>query len=1503
MSLNYEMYSEDVNSIERIDFSILTNNDVKKYSAVSKDPFGINIPDSYDNYEPKKGGLVDLRLGSCDIYLNCTTCGLNSLKCPGHFGHTELAEPVFHFGFMNNLKTILQCVCLKCVKILVDKDKDLIKSLKNKKEKYRLKELREITKNVNYCHHCGTPVPSVTKEVKETSASVRILLEREVGAVVVDEKTGESNETKKKIREYLSPRKCYNILRNLSDVDCYLMGFNPKISRPEDFICIRFPIPPVNIRPTAKIDFLASSTMEDSLTLKISDIITNNNRERSHMDKQLLGSDLNSISQEIHSLLQYHMCTYFDNESITLPKSEFKASNKPTKSISERIKGKAGRVRSNLMGKRVDFSARSVITSDPYIGIDEVGIPKRVAMDLTIPEEVTPQNIKYLTKLVKNGREIYPGANYVHKTPYIDGKPVVQRIDLKYRKKDIKLVYGDIVDRHIIDGDFVLFNRQPTLHKPSMMGHKIQVLDLEDADTFRMNVSVTKPYNADFDGDEMNIHLAQSIQARNEIERIANVKYNIISAKDSNPIIGCVQDTLIGAYVMTTTKDEIDYHQACNILCSTTSKTKYNLKKGKDLTGHEFFSQIIPKGINEIKSKDDNIYFQIKDGNLLKGILAKSTLSTVNNSIIHYIWDKYGPDLTSNFIDDSQKMILEYLMYQGLTIGFKDCIIEKSVTNKLFDIAKQKLLEVKNYITKMENDVNNTQLDIIEGTITGDLTTVGANIGRNLEEYLNNDNNFYKCVKSGSKGNMGNIYQIMGVWGQITIMGSRIKKNVQHRTLPCFHRNDDTAEARGFVYNNFVTGLNGHEFFFHSASGREGLIDTAIKTAQTGYIQRRLIKAMEDLSVRYDGTVRAANNLIVQYIYGENGINQLTQTNVKIKLVNYNNKEVEDYLTLNNKQIKELEKSLKVKNLEKFNKNYYSQMIKFRDSLRIIQRIGNLNYRVIEDNYKIPVNLNRLTTDYMKDKLSKFDLNPEYIVSKINEIVENLDNKLIVYTNEDSQLFKNDEIGFKYVFKIALYEYLSPVKCIYKYNLDKSSFDELIKEIENSYIKSIVEPGEMVGIIAAQSVGEPTSQMNLDSKHQAGKGGSSSGALSGVPRITELLGYSKSIKTPQMTVYFEKEIQEDRQSINRINSFFKNLTIMELIDSAEIFYQVDTDNNLDKIMKEDNVLNPFFINNQKVDIKNMPFVFRFKLNLEKMLDKETTVLDIKTRFMSYWYQTSQNAKSMRKIEKDLFSRINRLAILGTNETSNEPVVHIRFSMSSFDYNILNDFLKLVLNSIQLKGINDITNTFIEQQRNVIFDKDGNEVITKENLVITSGINMQDLKTFKGIDLKRSICNDVGVIYKLYGVEAARNLLMHELNVTFGGHNLNYNHISLLVDFMTHSGDITSIDRHGLGKLDIDPMAKASFEKTMEHFINAAVFNESDKLNSVSSKIMVGQVIPGGTGAFSIELDTDKLINSEYTTEETGGRSEFVGLEPIPILEDIMKYGINETNFFIPTEVY
>jgi DNA-directed RNA polymerase II subunit RPB1 len=493
MALKTKFYHEDVKNIEEINFTLYTNDMVKKYSAVRGDPFGINVPEAYDNYEPKKGGLVDLRLGTCDIYLNCTTCGQNSIDCEGHFGHTELAEPMFHYGFLNHMITLLKCICLKCSNILIERTEDNMKRFQNKPGKIRYKEIKDMTKNINFCYVCGTSVPKIKKEVRETSASIRIILEKEVGASMVDETTGVTTEGTKIVRDYLSPRQCYNIFRNVSDMDIYLLGFNVSESRPEDLILTRFPVPPVVIRPTAKIDFMASATHEDSLTIKIADIINSNIRVRNEMNKESGALD------DALTLLQYNLATFFDNDSASLPKSEFKTGGRETKSISERIKGKEGRMRLNIMGKRVDFSARSVITSDPYIDIDMVGIPLRVAKDLTIPEEVTPHNIKHLTKLVMNGRDIYPGANYVYKTTIINGKTINQRIDLRYRKANIKLNYGDIVERHVVNNDYVLFNRQPTLHKPSMMGHRIHVLERDDSNTFRMNVSVCKPYGADFD--------------------------------------------------------------------------------------------------------------------------------------------------------------------------------------------------------------------------------------------------------------------------------------------------------------------------------------------------------------------------------------------------------------------------------------------------------------------------------------------------------------------------------------------------------------------------------------------------------------------------------------------------------------------------------------------------------------------------------------------------------------------------------------------------------------------------------------------------------------------------------------------------------------------------------------------------------------------------------------------------------------------------------------------
>ena len=1495
MSTESKYYSEEIKRINKIEFNIFTNKEIKNYSAVSSDPFGINLAESYENYEPKKGGLVDLRMGTCCPYLNCTTCGLNHMDCPGHFGHIELAEPVFHYGFLDHLKSLLQCICVKCSNILVEKNDEHFKKAINKRSESRFKEIKNLTKNINFCWNCGTSVPKIKKEINATKFSMNLIIERDVGTQMVDDKTGEVLKDTKKIIIIITPRDCYNILRNISDTDCLLLGFNPKAARPEDLIISRFPVPPIIIRPTSRVDYMSSSTMEDSLTLKISDIVTANQRLRVQLDKETTKSDIGNYSSNSHALLQYHIATFFDNETITLPRSEFKT-GKPIKSIIERIKGKTGRVRSNLLGKRVDFSGRSVITSDSYINIDQLGVPKKIAMELTIPEEVTPFNIKYLTGLVKNGRDIYPGANFVLRVNYRDGKTEVQKIDLKYRKKAIRLNIGDVVERHSVNGDYVLFNRQPTLHKPSMMAHEIHVLDIDDVNTFRVNVSACKPYGADFDGDEMNIHLPQSIQSRNELKRIANVKFQIIGVKDSNPIIGCQQDALSGAFLLTQKDVKINGRDAANILANTSSETKENIEMNKEYSSLEIFSHIIPAGINNIKKNDKGEeIFSIKNGELLIGILDKTSLSTAKNSIIHFIWDKYGPNKTRRFIDDVQKLVLNFLLQRGLTISFKDAFLDEIFEGQIKKILDNAVLKNKYILTQFENEVDQISPTIIENSLYLEMNAMGTDIGATLKKNLGVYNLFWAIVASGAKGKETNLQQMMGCIGQQSLEGKRILKKIEGRSLIYFHKDDDTPEARGFTRSSLLDGLKGYEAFIFTIAGREGLIDTAIKTAQTGYIQRKLIKGLEDISIKYDGTNRNSRGVIIQYVYGENGINQSCQTEVKLNIMEMDNNKINSTFGFTDEELTKLEKKHKIsmKDLKKINDNYLQKMKNYRDDMRIIQCKALMNFKTMEEKFMIPVNLFRITQDY-STKGENLELTPKDIEDSIEEFLNSPETKLLPGASRGIKRLIDDDKSLKYILEIALYEYLAPKKCIFNYGLSKDKLNNLWKEIKMSFIKAMAEPGEMVGILAAQSIGEPTTQLNLNTKHFAGVASSSS-AVSGVPRINELLSFSKNMKTPQMLVYFDDNIRSDKSVVNKIASYFKYLPIGKLIDSAEIYYDIGTD----KKLSSDNVSTPFFVNNQKSDLASLPFVFRIKMNLEKMLDKETTLLDIKTKFISFWYKNYTNTKTMKKNEKEIFNKISRCAILSNSTADKEQIIHIRFSMSSFNYQTLVDFLNIVLEEITLKGIDGINDINMEETRVLTFDKDtGASNVDKEFIVTTNGINLEKLRYMKGINHSRVSVNDIYTIYRNYGIEATRQILMIEFNNVLGD-NLNSTHLSVLVDMMTHNGETISIDRHGLSKLESDPCARASFEQTMDHFINAAIFNEKDTMKSVSSNVMLGKVIPGGTGCFDLILDTYKLENSEYTSDETGGRITFTPLEEDSILKDIIKYGINQADFFIP----
>ena len=473
-------YDRHIRQIDHIDFDVLPNEEIRNRSAFGKDNPGIMLPELYDNGEPRKDGLADPRLGTIDINTICATCGFDTNFCPGHTGHMNLAEPIFHIGFLGNIKKILDCICLKCSRVLIHKnEKKIADILKTKIGKVRLAEVYNAVKNISNCLKCGTTVSKVKLEIKKSSATILMVAETDLEHIK-DENIQMMG--KKKLKLILTPEIVYEKLKNISDDDCVLLGMDPKRTRPENMVHIVFLIPPLAIRPAARGDYMGGAMLEDGLTHRLVEIVRSNYRILKQ--KETAGENTSKYVSDNASLLQIHIATYFNKDQISSPKGD----QSKERSLAPSIKGKEGRIRGNLMGKRTDFTARTVITSDPVIDYNELRVPVKIAMILTFPEVVGPSNIEYLTGLIRHGRYNYPGANFVFPASNITSGQYIRPLDLRIKKEQVELRYGDIVERHLLSGDMVLLNRQPTLHKQSMMAHKIKVINNPDLMTFGLSV-------------------------------------------------------------------------------------------------------------------------------------------------------------------------------------------------------------------------------------------------------------------------------------------------------------------------------------------------------------------------------------------------------------------------------------------------------------------------------------------------------------------------------------------------------------------------------------------------------------------------------------------------------------------------------------------------------------------------------------------------------------------------------------------------------------------------------------------------------------------------------------------------------------------------------------------------------------------------------------------------------------------------------------------------------
>ncbi|UVS70629.1 DNA-directed RNA polymerase subunit A' [Nitrososphaera viennensis] len=1020
-----------------IKFSVWSPTEVRKFSVAE-----VTAPETYDeDGMPVQGGLMDNRLGTLEPGQKCATCGNTSAKCPGHFGHIELAEPVLHIAFVDDVHKLLLTTCRSCNRIKLDPEELAhYKAIRESKAPYAVitlenirDEIIEKAKKVKSCPHCGK------EQYDLIFTKPTIFVERT--------EAGENRLLPITIRERLS---------HVPDEDLMLLGYDPTTARPEWFVLQVLPVPPVTVRPSIILETGIRS--EDDLTHKLVDIIRVNQRLKE--SKEAGTPPL--IVQDLVDLLQYHVTTYFDNEVSGIPQAHHR-SGRPLKTLTQRLKGKEGRFRGSLSGKRVDFSSRTVISPDPNLTISNVGVPTDVAKKLTIPETVSQWNLEKLKALVTNGPNTYPGANYIIRP---DGVKI--RLDYVTDRKTIadSLAPGYIVERHLSDGDIVIFNRQPSLHRMSIMAHSVVVLPYR---TFRLHPAVCPPYNADFDGDEMNLHVPQSEEARAEATLLMRVQDQLISPRYGGPIIGGIRDFITGAFMLTRDETVLTRDEFANLALVGGYKGPLPepavTKDGQKLySGRQLFSLFLPKDFNFVitskwnkAAKGEGRDVVIKNGQLISGVIDKASIGAEEpDSVLHRIAKDYGTDVARKFLDSILIMLKTYITHRGFTYGYSDLWLSPETRQEIADTIQKTYEKVHELIQQYRDGSlpltrGLSAEEALELYVVNELSRARDRAGRTADRAFPDNNSGIIMASTGARGSTLNIGQMTAALGQQSIRGKRIQKGYRNRALPHYVPNETSPDARGFVKSNYRDGLSPLEFFFHAMGGREGLVDTAVRTQQSGYMQRRLINALEHLKIEYDQTVRDPHGNIVQYLYGEDGIDPA------------------------------------------------------------------------KSDHGEAVNISRL-------------IEAEAIVDEGRKATEEAIKKII--EEQGSSLNPRMRASLE--------------KALLENKLSREGVEKVMKKVLDLVDRALAEPGEAIGVVTAQSIGEPGTQMTLRTFHFAGV--KERNVTLGLPRLIELVDARKKPVTPTMDIYLDEAHRGSREKALEVAREILFTQVGDLIEKSETDY-------------------------------------------------------------------------------------------------------------------------------------------------------------------------------------------------------------------------------------------------------------------------------------------------------------------------------------------------------------
>ncbi|AAS52294.2 ADR374Cp [Eremothecium gossypii ATCC 10895] len=1365
---------------------------------------------------------------------------------------------------------------------------------------------------------------------------------RLAGETVDDEpQSGRSANLKPKTGStYILSTEVRNILRavfkNEQVVLQYVFNSRPNLKKTlvkaDMFFMEVIVVPPTRFRLPSKLGDEVHENTQNQLLSKIlttSLLIRDLNEEMSKLQKDKVSLEDRKII--FNRLMNAFVTIQNDvNAFIDSTKAQGSTGGKvPIPGVKQALEKKEGLFRKHMMGKRVNYAARSVISPDPNIETNEIGVPPVFATKLTYPEPVTAYNIAEMRQAVINGPDKWPGATQIQNE---DGSLVSLVGMTSDQRKALAnqlmtpSTHGSThtlnkkVYRHIKNRDIVIMNRQPTLHKASMMGHKVRVLPGEK--TLRLHYANTGAYNADFDGDEMNMHFPQNENARSEAFTLANTDSQYLTPTSGSPVRGLIQDH-ISAGVWLTNKDSFftrEQYQQYIYGCirpedGHASRSKIItvppavVKPVPLWTGKQIITTVLLNatpadipGINLVsKNKIKNEYWGkssyeneviFKNGALLCGILDKSQYGASKYGIVHSLHELYGPDVSSKVLSILGRLFTNYITSTAFTCGMDDLRLTDEGNKWRIDILKK------------STDIGRAAAAEVTN-LGGDVRPDDAELLKRLEEILRDDNKLgildavtsskvntitsevvSKCVPdgtmkkfpynsmqamalSGAKGSNVNVSQIMCLLGQQALEGRRVPVMVSGKTLPSFKPFETDAKAGGYIKGRFYSGIKPQEYYFHCMAGREGLIDTAVKTSRSGYLQRCLTKQLEGVHVSYDNTVRDGDGTLVQFLYGGDAIDVTKESHMsEFKFC------VDNYDAL----LKRYNPSALIQHLDVESALKYS-----KKAMKNRKKNLNLPHYARHDKYD-PV-------------LSKY--NPSKFLGSVSE---NFQDKLESFIDSNASLFKGQA------------------------TVNEKKFRALM---QLKYMRSLINPGEAVGIIASQSVGEPSTQMTLNTFHFAGHGAAN--VTLGIPRMREIImTASAAIKTPQMTLPILPDVTDETADI-----FCKNTTKVILSEVIDKVVVVETTGAATgganartyvvtmNFFNEEEYGEQYDITKEELQtVVSTKFLVALESAILKEIKKQkrthTMEVGVAVPSSETAFGINEKAHSNDEDHDEEESRKKNKQAVSYEDPDDEELESMRQAEQTSDEEISSDkesnsdsdsdsdaemedihAVTAGANKNMSKEQKDRQSAIISSHRfiskynfddesgrwcefkldlaadtekllmvNIVEDICRKSVIREvpnidrcvhpepengKRVLVTEGVNFQamwDQEAF--IDVNGITSNDVSAVLKTYGVEAARNTIVNEINNVFSRYaiSVSYRHLDLIADMMTRQGTYLAFNRQGM-ESSTSSLMKMSYETTCQFLTKAVLDNEREELKSPSAKLVLGKLNSVGTGAFDI----------------------------------------------------